>query len=109
MICFVRFAVLQIGRSELRLGFDEVVDAGAPERFQIQQMADLFLNGPLFFAPSNQTLPRDAAQHFLYAGGCAAKPDTEIGIEAGGKIKFEFAFKPLAGVAHERILTGAAA
>lgn len=98
---------MQVGRSELRLGFDEVVDACAPERFQVQQMADLFLNGPLFVASRDKAVLRDAVQHFFYTGGCAAKPDTEIGVEFGGKIKFEFAFKPLAGVTHAESLTGA--
>ena len=103
----MRFAVLQVGRSELRLGFDEVVDASPPERFQVEQMADLFLNGPLFVATRNKAVPRDAVQHFFDTGGCAAQTDTKIGIELGGKIKFKFAFKPLAGVTHQESLTGA--
>ena len=70
-------------------------------------MADLFLNGPLFVAARNEAVPRDTVQHFFYTDGCAAQTDAKIGIELGGKIKFKFAFKPLAGVAHQESLTGA--
>ena len=49
VIGFVCFAVLQVGRGQVLFAFHEIVDAGTPERFEIEQMADLFLSGPFFF------------------------------------------------------------
>lgn len=80
---------------------DEVVDAPGPKRFKIEQVAGLFLDRPFFTAAGGQTIGRNAAQEFFEASGRAAKTNTEVGIEIGGKMKFESSFEPLAGVAHK--------
>lgn len=103
----MRFPVLQVGGRELRPGFDEIVEASVPERFQIQQMADLFLDGPFSRATSDEAVAGDIAQQFLSASRRATKADTETGIEFRGETKFEFAFEPLAGVSHEASVAGA--
>jgi len=102
----MRFPVLQVGGRELRPGLDEVIEASYPERFQIQQMADLFLDGPFFRATRDETVAGDVAQQFLNASRRTTKADTEIGIEFLGETKLELAFEPLAGVAHEASVAG---
>lgn len=106
MIRFVGFAILKIGGREFFLGMDEVVDALAPKRFEIEQMAGLFLDGPFFAASRGEAIGRDAEQEFFEASGCTAQADAEIGVEIGGKVKFEFALKPWTGVAHGESLAG---
>jgi hypothetical protein len=106
VIGFVSLPVLQISGGKLLFGFHKIVDAGAPKRFKVQEMADLFLCGPLLFFAGDEKIARNAAKHFLEADGSASKPEAEIGKEVSGKGKFEFALEPLDIVRHEMIVDG---
>lgn len=88
------------------LAFDKVVHARAPERFKIEQMAGLFLEGPFVVATRDEAVACNPAKQFFQARGRAAKADAEIRVEIRGKMEFEFSFKPLAGFAHEESLAG---
>src|SRR5215813_3121812 len=85
--------------------FDEIVHARAPERFQIQQMAGLFLHGPFLGTAPGEEITRLASKHLFKASGSPTKPYAEIGKQIGGEGKLEFAFKPKAGIAHGRSVT----
>lgn len=100
------FAILQIGGRELFFAVDEIVNALGPKGFEIEQMTGLLLGGPFFAAACDEAMGRYAAQEFFEARGSATQADAEIGIEVDGKVKFEFSFKPLAGVAHKESVAG---
>jgi hypothetical protein len=56
VICIVGFAILQIGRRELGFGLGKIVEASTPERFEVAQMADLFLDRPFFIAARDEAI-----------------------------------------------------
>jgi hypothetical protein len=96
VIGFVRFAVLEVGGGKLRSAFDKIVNASAPQCFQIQEMAHLLLNGPFSFPASDKEIARAATKHLFEASWSSTQPYTKIGKQVRRKTELEFTLEPLA-------------
>ena len=58
---FVRLAVLQIGRVQLRRALVVIIEPLLPQRFEVRQVSRIFLDGPLAFAPTREDFERQSA------------------------------------------------
>jgi hypothetical protein len=75
---FVGLSIVQIGGRELIAAQNIVFHPCQPEWFEIDEMAGVFLGGPLFFRSPDQELVRRGRQYLLQPGWSTPQPCANI-------------------------------
>lgn len=101
MVGVVGFSIAQVGRRELIVFGRVIGDTGQPYGFEIEQMACVFLGGPLSRRVGGEKLMRAPAKRVFQPGGSAAEPCGEIGKQFDREGKVEGSFEPQWDRKHE--------
>jgi hypothetical protein len=90
----VCFPILEIGRVQLGRAGVVIVEALVPQRFQVEEMARIFLDRPLAIAPFGEDFDRQAAHRAGQALRCRAKPFQKFRSSLRAEAQFKFAIEP---------------
>ena len=96
----VRLAILQVRRCKFVSISQEIVHAGQPQRFEVEQVSRMFLGGPFLAWLSNQDLATESADQILEPRRRATQARAEVGMKLYREREFKFALKPEANRVH---------
>lgn len=94
------FAIGEVSCSELVAGEQVIADASKPERFEVEQVAGVFLSRPFLLRLGGECFVGMAAKGVFEPSGSAAEAGAEIGEEFQLEGEFECAFEPEARLSH---------
>ena len=86
--------VVQIGGAQSFGASIEIIQAAQPERFQIKQMPNVFLNRPFIVLAPRQYVSRESTHTLFNPRRSAAQTLDQIRKHPCGQIKVEFALEP---------------
>jgi hypothetical protein len=90
----VCFAILEIGRVQLRGPGVVIIQPQVPQRFEIEKVTGIFLDGPLALAPPGQDLRRQPANSTSQPFRREAEPFQKFGSGLGTEAELKLAVEP---------------
>jgi hypothetical protein len=90
----VRLAILEIGRGQLRSAVVVIVQPRLPQRFEIEEMSGILLDGPLALVLAGENFGRQSANGIGQAFRRAPEPLEKFGSRTRPKTELELAVEP---------------
>ena len=104
MVGLVSFSIVQVRDGERRAAGNEIVHTSQPKRLKVEQVAGVFLSGPLSWLFPHQDFLRPTVQSLFHPRRCAAQTRCQIRVKLDRERKLEFPFKPDWYLAHPIVL-----